>query len=195
MPSLQRCVSVVAFLMLLQILPLLVFAMASAPSPELSFYRAIPSRELGPRDAAGYDRVVLPPGSESREVFVERTPTVTFSVKEMRSVVGHRTETSEELNRMTEEIMRKRGRTPPKEEPEDYTLSITFSEEAAARFREFTKEHDREMFDLRLGGERLNVGRLYGPFPGNTFSTAGLSREMLSRLKSEFPGLIKLQIK
>jgi hypothetical protein len=169
--------------------------MASAPPLDLSFYRAIPGKEFGTRDPAGYDRVVLPPGWGYTEVFVERTPTETFRAKEMRSVVGHSTETSEELNRMVEESMRKRGRTPPKDGPEDYTLSISFSEGAAARFREFTKKHNREIFDIRLGGERLSVGRIYGPFTGNTLPVMGLSREELIRFEKKFPGLIKLQLK
>ena len=194
MRTLRVSVFLFAFSLLLQLPLLFELNLVSAASPEVSFYRAIRSTELGTTDPAGYDRVVPPAGSESREVFVERKPTVTFKGKDFRSVVGHRTETNEELNRMVEESFRKRGLQVPQAK-EDYTLSITFTEEAGARFRDFTKQHDREMFDLRLAGERLNTGRLYGPFPGNVFSTSGLSKDMLLRLKTKYPGLIELWIK
>ena len=52
----------------------------------------------------------------------------------------------------------------------------------------------REMFELRLDGERLHVGRLIGPFTGNFLSTSGLKKQDLLDLDRKFPGLIILHI-
>ncbi|HWU36932.1 MAG TPA: hypothetical protein VN203_04735, partial [Candidatus Acidoferrum sp.] len=158
-------------------------------------FRAFTDKELETKDPAGYERIVLPPGSYSQVVFAERTPSVIFSGKEILRIVGERTKISEVLDRIADELRKQGINQPPAQKaPENYSLTVIFNEAAAKRFRDFTRLHDREMFELRLDGERLHVGRLIGPFTGNFLSTSGFKKQDLLDLDRKFPGLIILHI-
>ena len=166
-----------------------------AAAADLSFFRAFTDKELETKDPAGYERIVLPPRSYNQVVFAERTPSLTFSGEEILGIVGERTKITEVLDRIVDELRKQGINQPPAQKaPENYSLTIIFNEAAAKRFRDFTGQHDREMFELRLDGERLHVGRLIGPFTGNFLSTSGLKKQDLLDLDRKFPGLIILHI-
>ena len=168
---------------------------APATAADLSFFRAFTEKELETKDSADYERTVLPPGLSNQVIFAERMPSITFSGKKILRIVGERTKTSQVLDRIVDELRKQGINQPPAQKaPENYLLTIIFNEAAAMRFRDFTRQHDREMFELRLDGERLHMGRLIGPFTGNFLSTSGLKKQDLLNLDQKFPGLIILHI-
>lgn len=172
---------------------LLVLASSTNADADLLWLRAIQDEQAYPKSRGRYTRVAIPPsfpGGKENVYYVERIPALRIRLREMKSVTAEKTPIDPELEKLTEEILRSRGKgeTILKDDPDDYTITFTLTEQGAQKFREFAKKHDQEKFAVRFGPETLGVRKFHGPYEQNAvvfFST----RDTVKHLKKKYPQL------
>jgi len=120
--------------------------------------------------------LVVRPENVGGDIFVQRSPIFRLSLARIKRAIVKKQPVYSRIEDAAREALRQGPGRPSERHGGKFIYHVTLEldDEGGRAFRGFAGSHQGELVDVQLGGRRLGIPRLIGPFTGSSITIATL---------------------